>query len=154
MNNIKKSDTSYPLRDTSSGHENHNSSLRQNRSVVQHGLSSYSCTHQTFCNVCSMSHSTASIVSRKTLFVKLEFKMPTRFCVLVGIRYSYFSISPFQSRIPPNSTMFVYPSLTSYRNSNISCALVSGLTFGITFSIIPFSSMMKVVRTTPKLTLP
>ena len=92
MNNIKKSDTSYPLRDTSSGHENHNSSLRQNRSVVQHGLSSYSCTHQTFCNVCSMSHSTAIIVSRKTLFVKLEFKMPTSFCAR---RHSLFLLLDF-----------------------------------------------------------
>ena len=33
---------------------------------------------------------------------------------LVGISYSYFSISPFQSLIPPNSTMFVYPSFASF----------------------------------------
>lgn len=42
-----------------------------------------------------------------------------------------------------------------YFNSlRISSALVSGLTFGIIFSMLPFSSIMKVVRTTPKLTLP
>ena len=41
-----------------------------------------------------------------------------------------------------------------YRLSRISAALVSGLTFGMIFSIRPFSSMIKVVRTTPKETFP
>ena len=36
----------------------------------------------------------------------------------------------------------------------MSAALVSGFTLGITFSMTPVSSMMKVVRTTPMLTLP
>jgi hypothetical protein len=35
-----------------------------------------------------------------------------------------------------------------------SAALVSGFTLGITFSIMPFSSITKVDRTTPMLTLP
>ena len=33
--------------------------------------------------------------------------------------YSHFSISPFQSRIPPNSTMFVYPSFTSFSEASL-----------------------------------
>ena len=35
------------------------------------------------------------------------------------------------------------------RYASISAALVSGLTLGITFSMSPFSSMTKVVLTTP-----
>ena len=36
----------------------------------------------------------------------------------------------------------------------MSAALVSGLTLGMIFSMLPASSMIKVVRTTPMLTLP
>ena len=41
-----------------------------------------------------------------------------------------------------------------YSIARTSAALVSGLTLGITLMILPASSMRKVVRTTPMLTLP
>ena len=40
------------------------------------------------------------------------------------------------------------------RNARTSEAFVSGFTFGMTFVTMPFSSIMKVVRTTPIDTLP
>jgi len=41
-----------------------------------------------------------------------------------------------------------------YSSAKISAAFVSGLTLGITFAILPSSSIIKVVRATPKLVLP
>ena len=41
-----------------------------------------------------------------------------------------------------------------YSNARTSSALVSGLTLFIMWDIIPFSSIIKVVRTTPMLVLP
>lgn len=41
-----------------------------------------------------------------------------------------------------------------FRYSRISAALVSGLTLGMTFSMMPSSSITYVVLTTPKVTLP
>lgn len=46
----------------------------------------------------------------------------------------------------------IYPAMPSI--ARISAALVSGLTFGMTASITPFSSIRNVVRTTPIPTLP
>ena len=42
----------------------------------------------------------------------------------------------------------------SLRYAKISAALVSGFTLGMTFSMTPLSSITKVERTTPMLTLP
>ena len=56
------------------------------------------------------------------------------------------------SRNVMREAAFAY--LPSWRYARTSAALVSGLTLGMTFSIMPFSSMMNVERTTPMLTLP
>ena len=56
------------------------------------------------------------------------------------------------SRNVMREAAFAY--LPSWRYARTSAALVSGLTLGMTFSIMPFSSMMNVERTMPMLTLP
>ena len=56
------------------------------------------------------------------------------------------------SRNVMREAAFAY--LPSWRYARTSAALVSGFTLGMTFSIMPFSSMMNVERTTPMLTLP
>ena len=67
------------------------------------------------------------------------------------VKGSYIAPRKRRKKRKKNSVFFGVPDhFSPLRYSRISSALVSGFTFGITFSMTPFSSITKVERTVPK----
>ena len=70
------------------------------------------------------------------------------------LRYRKSQTNPRKKETAPGGLFCRLNFYARPRYAKISAALVSGFALGITFSMTPCSSMMKVERTTPMLTLP